>query len=52
MKTGGAPLFQSASIKLEDGRRVRLVRITATGGKLLLTCETDPPAKRAAAGEG
>jgi len=50
--SGDAPLFQSASIKLEDGRRVRLVRITATGGKLLLTCETDPPGARAAAGEG
>lgn len=35
------PLFDEAVLKLEDGRRVRLLGITAEEGRLLLTCVTE-----------
>ncbi len=41
---GAEPLFADASVRLEDGRRVRLIDIRAEEGRLLLTCVTEPPA--------
>ena len=35
------PLFDKAVLKLEDGRRVRLLGITPEDGRLLLTCVTE-----------
>jgi len=36
-----SPLFDEAVLKLEDGRRVRLLGITPEDGRLLLTCVTE-----------
>jgi len=38
---GAAPLYDDAILKLEDGRRVRLLNITPEAGRLLLTCRTE-----------
>lgn len=38
---GDGPLFDEAVLKLEDGRRVRLLGITPEAGRLLLTCVTE-----------
>jgi len=38
---GAAPLVNAAVIRLEDGRRVRLLRIAAREGRLELTCRTE-----------
>lgn len=43
---GLAPLFPDASVRLEDGRRVRLVEIRPEGGKLYITCITEAPQRR------
>lgn len=40
--TGAAALFEDATIRLEDGRRVRVIEITPEEGRLLLTCVTEP----------
>jgi hypothetical protein len=39
---GEAPAVQNASLRLQDGRRVRLLGVRAQGGQLLLTCRTEP----------
>lgn len=37
-----APMFEEPVLKLDDGRRVRLLAIQPDGGRLLLTCVTEP----------
>lgn len=44
---GAAPLFPEAVIKLEDGRRVRLLDLRPEYGRLLITCMTEAPEARA-----
>lgn len=41
---GQRPLLQRASLRLADGRRVRLVDIRCHEGNLLVTCATEPAA--------
>jgi hypothetical protein len=38
---GRAPAFKEATVKLEDGRHVRLVGIKALEGRAELTCRTE-----------
>jgi uncharacterized protein YpmS len=39
-----APMFEEPVLKLDDGRRVRLLAIRPENGRLLLTCVTEPHA--------
>jgi hypothetical protein len=39
---GERPLVEDAALTLEDGRRVRLLEARASGGRLRLTCVTEP----------
>lgn len=43
--TGAQPALPGASIRLEDGRRVRITAITLQRGQLTLTCRTHADAK-------
>jgi hypothetical protein len=45
---GAGPLLNRAVIKLGDQRRVRILRVQAREGKLLVTCRTEGPAGRGA----
>jgi hypothetical protein len=38
---GAAPMVQNAVIKLEDGRRVRLLKLRPVNGRLEITCRTE-----------
>jgi hypothetical protein len=51
---GEGPLMQRAVIKLGDDRRVRILRVQAREGRLLVTCRTEGPAPSgaSAAAEG
>jgi hypothetical protein len=46
---GAGPLLNRAVIKLGDNRRVRILRVQAREGRLLVTCRTEGPAGAASA---
>ncbi|MBY0111476.1 MAG: hypothetical protein K2Y21_01540 [Phycisphaerales bacterium] len=43
LATGAAPLSEQPSIRLEDGRRVRVLAVELTPGTLTLRCQTEAP---------
>lgn len=40
---GKSPIVQNAVVKLEDGRRVRLLKLRPVNGRLEITCRTERP---------
>jgi hypothetical protein len=42
---GRAPIVENAVIRLEDGRRVRLLKLRPVNGRLEITCRTERPAE-------
>jgi hypothetical protein len=45
MLTGAQPALRDASIRLEDGRRVRITELKLEPGEITLTCRTQAVTK-------